>query len=79
MTVTGVLLTVAFHSSHRPAPFLSGRRLFPFSLHGWLIVGNPTLHLLKQAGLEHLLLERFEGRFDLVIDDRDPQFQWPLR
>ncbi len=64
MTFTGVLLTVAFHSSHRLAPLLSGRGLLP--LHGRLIVGDPTLHLLKQAGLEHLLLERFERGLDLV-------------
>src|SRR5437867_3540965 len=34
---------------------------------------------LKQAGLEHLLLERFERGLDLVVEDRNPQFQRPLR
>src|SRR5262247_1070033 len=79
MTVTSALLTVAFHSSHRLEPLLSGRFLFPLSLNGRLLVSNTTLHLLKQAGLEHLLLERFEGGLDLVVEDRDPQFQRPLR
>jgi len=55
MTFTGVLLTVAFRSSHRLAPLLSGRGLFPLPLHGRLLVGDPTLHLLKQAGLEPAL------------------------
>src|SRR5207253_5143027 len=51
MTFTGVLLAVAFHSSHRLAPLLSGRGLFPLPLHGRLLVGDPTLHVLKQAAL----------------------------
>src|SRR5207247_606964 len=76
---TVVLLAVAFHSSHRLAPLLSGRGLFPLPLHGRLLVGDPTLHLLKQTGLEHLLLERFERGLDLVVEDRHPQFQRPLR
>src|SRR5207247_215603 len=61
MTFTGVLLTVAFHSSHRLAPLPSGRGPFPLPLHGRLLVGDPTLHLLKQAGLEHRLLERLSA------------------
>src|SRR5207245_2508009 len=40
---------------------------------------DPTLHLLKQAGLEHLLLERFERGLDLVVEDGHPQFQRPRR
>src|SRR6266566_3792207 len=79
MTFTGVLLAVAFHSSHRLAPLLSGRGLFPLPLHGRLLVGDPTLHLLKQAGLEHLLLQRFERGLDLVVEDGHPQFQRPRR
>src|SRR2546425_13274153 len=69
MTFTGVLLAVAFYSSHRLAPLLSGRGLFPPPLPGRPLLGDPTLHLLKQAGLEHLLLERFERGLDLVVED----------
>jgi hypothetical protein len=49
-----------------PCATSSGRGLFPLPLHGRLLVGDPTLHLLKKAGLEHLLLERFERGLDLV-------------
>src|SRR5438132_12500706 len=79
MTFTGVLLAVAFHPSHGLAPLLSGRGLFPLPLHARLLVGDPTLHLLKQAGLEHLLRARFERGLDLVVADGHPQFQRPRR
>src|SRR5713101_6272650 len=72
MTFTGVLLTVAFHSSHRLAPLLSGRGLFPLPLDGRLVVGDTPLHLLEQAILEHLLFQGLQGRFDLIVDDDDP-------
>src|SRR6266852_6494923 len=71
MTFTGVLLTVAFHSSHRLAPLLSGRGLFPLPLDGRLVVGDTPLHLLEQAILEHLLFQGLQGRFDLIVDDND--------
>src|SRR2546428_8410406 len=53
----------------RSSPLLPGLRLLPLSLHRGLLVVGPALHLLEGTLLEHLLLERLEGRLDLVVED----------
>src|SRR5215470_2734409 len=77
MTVTGVLLVVAFYAPQRLAPFLSCRGLFALALDGRLFIRGPALHLLKHAVLEHLLLQRLERGLDLIVENHD--FQRGLR
>src|SRR5215467_14239818 len=71
MTFIDVLVTVAFRPPHRLAPLLAGGRLLSLPLDRRLVVGDPTLHLLEQAVLLHLLFQCLESRLDLIVDDDD--------
>src|SRR5262245_60737604 len=71
MTFAGTLLNVAFQSAHRFAAFLAGGRLLPLAFDGGLFVRGAPLHLLKEAVLGHLLLQRLQRRFDLVVEHDD--------
>src|SRR4030095_16642758 len=53
-----------------------GRLALPF--HRRLLVVRAPLHLLKEAFLEHLLLEGLQGALDLVVEDLDLHADRPL-
>jgi hypothetical protein len=53
----------------------SGFGLLALALHGRLFVVGPPLHFLEHSALQHLPLEGFQRRLDLVIEDLDPQWR----
>jgi len=54
-----------------PPCLLASLRCLALSLHRRLLVVLAPLHLLKEAVLEHLLLELLQGSLDLIIEDDD--------
>src|SRR3989441_7038028 len=60
-----------------PAPLLPRLRLLSLPLDRRLLVVGAPFHLLKEAVLLHLLLERLQRRLDLVVDDLDPHSAAP--
>src|SRR5947209_20109349 len=60
-----------------PAPLLPRLRLLPLPLDRRLLVVGAPFHLLKEAVLLHLLLERLQRGLDLVVDDLDPHSAAP--
>src|SRR5690242_16937468 len=62
---------VLLRALHRLAALLPRLSRLPFSFDGWLLVVSSALHLLKEAVLQHLLLELLEGGLDLVVEDLD--------
>src|SRR4249920_1255924 len=65
------LLVVAAGPSRRAAALLARQGLLAFAFHGGLLVVRAPLHLLEDAVLEHLLLERLQGGLDLVVEHLD--------
>ena len=52
-------------------PLLAGLSCLALPLDRRLLVVRAPLHLLKEAVLEHLLLELLQGGLDLVVEDDD--------
>src|SRR5690348_2030593 len=71
ITFIDVLVNVAFRPPHRLASLLSGGGLLSLPLDRRLVVGDTTLHLLEETVLLHLLFQRLEGRFDLIVEHHD--------
>src|SRR5262249_60537529 len=70
-------------SPRPPASPLPRLGLLALPAHRGLLVKGPPLHLLEQAPVGHLLLERLEGGLDLVVEHldlhADPPPLWPAR
>src|SRR5262249_25947634 len=71
MPFIDVLVGAAFRPPHRLASLLAGGGLLSLPLDRRFVVGDTTFHFLEQAVLLHLFFQRFERRFDLIVDDDD--------
>src|SRR3990167_3970471 len=72
--------SVAFQAAsalQRPPSFLPRLRLLALPLDRRLLVVLAPLHLLKEAVLQHVFLERLERGLDLVVEDLDPHSTVP--
>src|SRR5206468_3862589 len=69
---------VLLHPLEGLAPLLSRLSRLALLLDRRLLVVGAPLHLLKEAFLEHLLLQGLQGAFDLVVEDLDLQSESPL-
>src|SRR5215510_13693594 len=67
----GRLLVVAAGPPRRPPALLAGQRLLALALHRGLLVVRAPLHLLKDAVLQHLLLQGLERGLDLIVEHLD--------
>src|SRR5262249_55639555 len=68
---TRLVRLVLEHALEGPPCLLASLRCLALSLHRRLLVVLAPLHLLKEAVLEHLLLELLQGSLDLIIEDND--------
>src|SRR5262249_30304292 len=68
---TSSVRLVLAHALEGPPCLLANPRCLALSLHRRLLVVLAPLHLLKEAVLEHLLLELLQGSLDLIIEDND--------
>src|SRR5262249_38968747 len=66
--LVGLVLELPLHGL---APLLTRLRRLALSLDRRLLVVNPPLHLLKEAVLQHQLLELLQGGLDLIVEDVD--------
>src|SRR5262249_61151202 len=70
--LVGVVLK---HALHRLAPLLPRLSRLALPLDRRLLVVSASLHFLKEAVLQHLLLELLEGSLDLVVEDLDLHYR----
>ena len=68
---TRLVRLVLEHALERSPPLFASLRSLALSLDRRLLVVLAPLHLLKEAVLEHLLLELLQSGVDLIVEDND--------
>jgi len=68
---TWLIRLVLEHTLEGSPPLFASLRCLALSLDRRLLVVLAPLHLLKEAVLEHLLLELLQGSVDLIVEDND--------